>query len=43
MVSPERRLVRTMREEELELSDYRDYADAHRQLGRCLHDVYNRK
>ncbi len=37
------RLMRTSREEEIDLSDYRDYADAYGQLGRFLDDVYNRK
>jgi hypothetical protein len=33
----------SFKEEEVELSEYRDYADARRQLGRFLDDVYNRK
>jgi transposase InsO family protein len=37
------RLMRTIKEEEVELAEYRDYADARRQLGRFLDDVYNRK
>jgi transposase InsO family protein len=37
------RLVRTIREEEIDLSEYRDFADAYGQLGRFLDDVYNRK
>jgi transposase InsO family protein len=37
------RLMRTIREEEVDLSEYRDFADAHGQLGRFLDDVYNRK
>jgi len=37
------RLMRTIKEEEVELSEYRDYADARRQLGRFLDDVYGRK
>jgi putative transposase len=37
------RLMRTIREEEIDLSEYRDFADAHGQLGRFLDDVYNRK
>jgi transposase InsO family protein len=37
------RLMRTIKEEEVDLSEYRDYGDAHRQLGRFLDDVYNRK
>jgi len=37
------RLMRTIKEEEVDLSDYQDYADALRQLSRFLDDVYNRK
>jgi putative transposase len=37
------RLMRTIREEEIDLSEYRDFADAYGQLGRFLDDVYNRK
>jgi transposase InsO family protein len=37
------RLMRTIKEEEVALSDYQDYADARRQLGTFLDDVYNRK
>ena len=37
------RLMRTIREEEIDLTEYRDFADALRQLGRFLDDVYNRK
>lgn len=37
------RLMRTIKEEEVELSDYLDYADAYRQLGRFLDAVYNVK
>jgi transposase InsO family protein len=37
------RLMRTIKEEEVDLSDYQGYADALRQLGRFLDDVYNRK
>jgi transposase InsO family protein len=37
------RLMRTVREEEIDLSEYRDFADAYGQLGRFLDDVYNRK
>jgi putative transposase len=36
------RLMRTIREE-IDLSEYRDFADAYGQLGRFLDDVYNRK
>jgi transposase InsO family protein len=37
------RLIRTVREEEIDLTEYRDFADAYGQLGRFLDDVYNRK
>ena len=37
------RLMRTIKEEEVDLSEYRDFGDAYRQLGRFLDDVYNRK
>jgi len=37
------RLIRTIKEEEVDLSDYDDYADAVCQLGRFLNDVYMHK
>ena len=37
------RLMRTIKEEEVALTEYTDFADALRQLGRFLDDVYNRK
>jgi putative transposase len=37
------RLMRTIKEEEVDLSEYDDYGDAMRGLGRFLDDVYNRK
>jgi putative transposase len=37
------RVVRTIKEEEVYLSEYRDLADARRQIGRFLDDVYNVK
>jgi len=37
------RLIRTIKEEEVELSDYQDFADAYHQIGRFLEDVYNTK
>ncbi len=37
------RLVRTIKEEEVYLSDYRDFADAQRSMVRFLGDVYNHK
>ena len=35
--------MRTIKEEEIDLSEYEDFADALRQLGRFLDDVYNIK
>ena len=37
------RLMRTIKEEAVDLSEYRDYGDAYRQIGRFLDDVYMRK
>jgi putative transposase len=37
------RLMRTIKEEEVNLSEYQDFADAHCQIGRFLDDVYNVK
>jgi len=37
------RLLRTIKEEEVDLSEYADYADALQQLGRFLDDVYRNK
>jgi len=37
------RLVRTIKEEEVDLTEYEDLADALRQLGRFLDDVDNTK
>jgi putative transposase len=37
------RLIRTIKEGEVYLSEYRDYADAYRQIGRFLDDVYMHK
>jgi hypothetical protein len=37
------RLIRTIKEEEVALSDYRDFADARRQLGAFLDGVDNGK
>jgi putative transposase len=37
------RLMRTIKEEEVDLSEYLDYADAYRQIGRFIEAVYNRK
>lgn len=37
------RLMRTVKEEEVDLSEYQDYYDAYHQIGRFLDDVYMRK
>lgn len=37
------RLMRTIKEEEVALTEYQDYQDAYRQLGRFLDCVYNHK
>jgi putative transposase len=37
------RLIRTIKEDEIELFDYLDYHDAYRQLGRFLDEVYMHK
>ncbi len=37
------RLMRTIKEEEVDLSEYEDYADATRQIGRFLNEVYMHK
>jgi putative transposase len=37
------RLIRTIKEEEVYLADYQDFADAKRNIGRFLDDVYNVK
>jgi transposase InsO family protein len=37
------RLMRTIKEEEVALTEYVDFADAYRQIGRFLEAVYNRK
>jgi transposase InsO family protein len=35
------RLMRTIKEEEVDLSEYHDFTDAYQQIGRFLDDVYN--
>lgn len=35
--------MRTIKEEEVDLSEYEDFGDAPRGLGRFLDEVYNRK
>jgi transposase InsO family protein len=37
------RWIRTLREEEETLTEYQDFADAYRQIGRFIKDVYNRR
>jgi putative transposase len=37
------RLIRTIKEEEVDLSEYLDYNDAYRQMGRFFDDVYMHK
>jgi putative transposase len=37
------RLIRTIKEEEVYLSDYEDFADTRRNISRFLDDVYNVK
>lgn len=37
------RLIRTIKDEEVNLSDYHDFTEAYTQIGQFLDDVYNRK
>ena len=37
------RLIRTIKEEEVDLSDYQDYDDAYKQIGRFLDELYIHK
>lgn len=37
------RLMRTIKEEEVDLSEYQDFSDARNQIGRFIVDVYNHK
>jgi len=37
------RVMRTLKEEEVDLSDYQDYSDAYQQIGHFIDDVYNTK
>ena len=37
------RLMRTIKEEEVDLSDYQDFTEAYQQIGQFVTDVYNRK
>ena len=36
-------MIRTIKEDEVYLSDYHDYHDAYRQIGRFLEEVYMHK
>jgi transposase InsO family protein len=42
-LSDAKRIIRTIKEEEVALSDYQDFHDAYQQIGHFLTDVYNRK
>jgi putative transposase len=37
------RLIRTIKEEDVDLSEYGDFADARSQIGHFIEDVYQRK
>jgi putative transposase len=37
------RFIRTIKEEEVDLSDYQGFADAVSQIGQFIEDVYNKK
>ncbi len=37
------RVIRTIKEEEVYLSDYQDYYDAYQQIGQFIEDVYQHK
>ena len=37
------RFMRTIKEEEVDLSEYLDFGDAHHQIRRFIEDVYNKK
>jgi transposase InsO family protein len=37
------RFMHTIKEEEVDLSDYRNFANAHEQIGHFIEDVYNQK
>jgi putative transposase len=37
------RLIRTIKEEEVDLAEYQDFADARRQIGRFIDEVYQHK
>ena len=37
------RVIRTIKEEEVDLSEYQDYADANQQIEKFIEDIYNKK
>jgi transposase InsO family protein len=37
------RVIRTIKEEEVDLAEYLDFTDAHQQIGQFIEDVYNNK
>ena len=37
------RLMRTIKDEEVELSEYRNFEEAYREIGKFLDDVYTKK
>jgi transposase InsO family protein len=37
------RVIRTIKEEEVQLSEYRDFHEAYQHIGCFIEDVYNRK
>ena len=41
--APTERWMRTVKEEEVELEEYRDYREAKQGIGRFIEEVYNRK
>jgi len=41
--APTERLIRTVKEEEVALQEYRSFTEAERSIGRFIEDVYNTK
>jgi len=41
--NPHERVIRTIKEEEVDLSEYLDFNDACQQIGKFIEDVYNNK
>jgi putative transposase len=37
------RVIRTVKEEEIDLQEYESFAEAQREIGRFIEEVYNRK